>query len=112
MTESQKAAYDARHARLRKVAEGIDRSPNAKFFGADYHLAFNYLFGEVVELQRKFNEQFGEYMPEDARYIDFYEQIIHAMESSEVVLLDSISPAKNKKLAAEYWQQRAGNENE
>ena len=107
MTEKQQAAFRARQDRLRKVAETIDRSPNGSFFGADYELGYKFLFGELVELQRKFNELFGEYMQGDERYTDYYEQIIMAMSSGEAVLLDSISPAKNEKLAAEYWEQHA-----
>ncbi len=100
MTSQQRKEYQARQERLKRVAENIDRGVNGPFFGADFHLGFNFMFGEIIELQREFNERFSDEMP-DPRFSEFYNRIIQIMESSKVVLMDSIDPNAAKKHMAD-----------
>lgn len=97
MTDEQKKEYRARQGRLKRVAENIDRGFGSKFYGADFHLGFNYVFGEIVELQDEFNKRFSMEMPRDPRFAEFYDRIIQIMESSQVVLMDSIDPNARKR---------------
>lgn len=99
--EQKKKEYYARQERLKRVADNIDRGIGGKFYGADFHLGFNFMYCEIVELQKEFNARFAKDMPSDPRFTEFYDRIIQILESSEAVLLDSISPIKNKKEIAD-----------
>lgn len=90
------AEYQARQERLKRIAYDIDRSPNNKFYGADFHFGFNFMYGELMALQKEYNERFSEYMADDSRFAEFYDRIVQIMEASEIVLIDSICPVKNK----------------
>ena len=106
MTDEQKKKdYRARQERLKQVAENIDRGVGGKFYGADFHLAFNYMFNEMFELQREFNQRFTMDMPHDPRFAEFYNRITQIMESSEIVLVDSIDPNARKRHVAELSKQ-------
>lgn len=97
MTDNQKLAdYEAREARLGRIRDSIDRGPESQFYGADFQLGFGFMFGELVELQREFNERFAKDMPGDPRFAEFYDRIIQIMESSEKVLIDSVGSALAK----------------
>lgn len=93
------AEYHTRQERLKRIANNIDRSAKNKFYGADFHLGFNFMFGELIVLQKEYNERFAEYMTEDKRFAEFYDRIVQIMEASEIVLIDSISPVKNRQRA-------------
>jgi hypothetical protein len=95
--EKKIAEYEARNARLKQVEENIKRGPEGKFYGADFQLGFEFIFGEIVQLQREFNERFGTDMPSDPRFTEFYDRMIQILESSEGVLSGSIvGPARAK----------------
>ena len=101
MDGRKREEYRARQERLKRVAENIDRGIGGKFYGADFHLGLNYMYGEIVELQREFNERFSFDMLRDPRFAEFYDRIIQILESSEVVLVDSIDPNARKKYVAD-----------
>jgi hypothetical protein len=87
--EEWRAEYCARMERLKQVAATIDRGPGDKYFGADFHLAFNFLFGEVKVLQA------------DPQLSGLHDRLTQILQASEVVLIDSISPVENRKRIAE-----------
>ena len=87
--EQYRAESRAQMARLKLVAATIDRGPNDKYFGADFHLAFNFLFGEIEVLRA------------DPQFSMLHGRLAHILSASEVVLMDSISPAENRKRIAE-----------
>jgi hypothetical protein len=89
LREEMLVAHRARMARLKDVAATINRGPTDEFFGADFHLAFNYLCGEIKVLQDE---------PEFAALRDRLETLL---SSSEAVLYDSINPVENNKRIAE-----------
>lgn len=88
--------YTARMERLARVAAGIKRGKEDKFYGADYQLAYSFVLGEIVELQKEFNANFEPELAADPRFAEFYDRIIQILEAGGLVLLDSISPAQNR----------------
>ncbi len=93
-SEKKISVYEARQARLQQVSESIDRGPGGRFYGADFQLGYTFLFGEIVQLQREFNERFADDMPSDPRFAEFYDRMIQILESSESVLTESQGPAQ------------------
>ena len=87
--EQYRAAYRARMERLKQVAATIDRGPTDEYFGADFHLAFNFLFGEI------------EVLCADPQFAVLHDRLANILSDSRVVLIDSISPAENRKRIAE-----------
>lgn len=110
--DRKREEYRARQERLKRVADNIDRGIGSRFYGADFHLGFNYMFGEIVELQREFNERFSIDMPRDPRFAEFYNRIVQIMESSEIVLIDSIDPNARKKTLGQLVEDSIKMENQ
>lgn len=113
--EKKQAEYEARNERLKRLAENIDRGIGGRFYGADFQLAYSFMYGEIVELQREFNERFNRDMRKERgvfaarkepRFAEFYDRIIQILESSEIVLLDSIDPNARKKRIEQLSKQK------
>lgn len=96
MKSNENVNYEARMERLRWLAEKMKKKENSVYEGADYEFGFHFLFGEVIEMQKHFIDLFGEDMTKDKRLSGFYNRMTQMLESSEVVLIDSVDVNASK----------------
>lgn len=97
LQEQRLIEHRAQMARLKQVAATINRGPSDKYFGADFHIAFNFLYGEVEVLQK------------DPEFSMAHDRLMQILQASEAVLLDSISPVENNKRIAEMKANKQAN---
>lgn len=88
--------HEARMERLARLAETIERGEADKYNGADYQLAYSFTIGEIVALQKDCNRLYPTEMAVNHRFAEFFDRLMQIIEASEVLLMDSIDPAKAK----------------
>lgn len=88
--------HEARMERLARLAETIERGEADKYNGADYQLAYSFMIGEIIALQKDCNKRYPTEMAVNHRFAEFFDRLMQIIESSETVLMDSVDPAKTK----------------
>lgn len=101
MKKQERIDYESRLDRLKRIADTIKKEGTGTLFdGADYKLAFHYLFNEMLILQSEFYQRFSDTFDARPELKEYTQRMVQLFETVDSILLDSISPAKNNQKAA------------